>query len=420
LKKRNPHAVRVVVTGLGTINPIGQTVREFWDNLKAEKPGIRRIRNVELDDFPVQIGGEIDLEDYKKYFKTKNVERKLDRYIIFGHIAGSQAVIDSGLEIDRAPERYGSLIGTGDAGIKAHLDNIRRIDKTGMQSVSPYYITSAIPNTGSGYFAQAWNLQGPSFSVNSACSTGNYAIGIASSLIKMGVVDAMFAGGSEAAVNQPGLAAFDKIFALSSRNDSPETASRPFDKDRDGFVLGEGAGVLCLEELEHAKRRGARIYAEITGVGFSCDAHDLVAPDPEGQGAARAMKAALDSAKLDPMDLDLINCHATSTSLGDLAEGIAINKVFGSYAKEVPVHSTKSMIGHLLGGASSIEAIASIMVLEESVIHSTINLFEQDPRINLNVVKETLEDGSINHIMSNSFGFGGQNAVIVLSRYRGN
>jgi 3-oxoacyl-[acyl-carrier-protein] synthase II len=253
--------------------------------------------------------------------------------------------------------------------------------------------------------------------VNSACSTGNYAIGIAVSLIKMGIADAMFTGGAEAAVNQPGLAAFDKIFALSNRNDSPETASRPFEKNRDGFVLGEGAGVLCLEELEHARKRGAHIYAEITGFGFSCDAHDLVAPDPEGRGSARAMQTALDSAGLNPGDIGLINCHATSTSLGDTAEGVAINKVFGSY--DVPAHSTKSMIGHLLGGASAVEAIADIMVLEEGVVHSTINLFEQDPQINLNVVHNTLEDGSINHIVSNSFGFGGQNAVVVLSRYTG-
>ena len=419
MKPTDPHAVRVVVTGLGTINPIGSTVREFWDNLKEEKPGIRRIQNFDVGDFPVQIGGEIDLADFEGYFKTKRVEKKLDRFIIFGHIAGCQAVKDSGLEIDRAPHRYGSLIGSADAGIKAHQDNIRRIYATGMQSVSPYYVTSAIPSTASAYFAKEWNLQGPSFCVNSACSTSNYAIGIAVSLIKMGIVDAMFTGGAEAPVNHAGLAAFDKIFALSNRNDSPETASRPFEKDRDGFVLGEGAGVLCLEKLEHAKQRGAHIYAEITGIGFSCDAYDLVAPDPEGRGVARAMQEALDSAGLNPDDIGLINCHATSTSLGDTTEGIAVNKVFGPYATDVPAHCTKSMIGHLLGGASAAEAIAAIMVLEEGVVHSTINLFEQDPQINLNIVTNTLEDGSINHIMSNSFGFGGQNAVIVLSRYSG-
>jgi len=419
LKPTDPHAVRVVVTGLGTINPIGSTVREFWDNLKEEKPGIRRIRNFDVGDFPVQIAGEIDLTDFEGYFKSKRVEKKFDRFIIFGHIAGSQAVKDSGLEIDRAPHRYGSLIGTGDAGIKAHQDNIGRIHTIGMQSVSPYYVTRAIPNTAAAYFAKEWNLQGPSFSVSSACSSSNYAVGVAVLLIKMGIVDAMFTGGAEAPVNQAALAAFDKIFALSNRNDSPETASRPFEKDRDGFVLGEGAGVLCLEELEHAKKRGAHIYAEITGFGFSCDAHDLVAPDPEARGAARAMQTALDSAGLNPDDIGLINCHATSTSLGDASEGVAVNKAFGPHATTVRAHSTKSMIGHLLGGASAVEAIADIMVLEEGVVHSTINLFEQDPQINLNIVKDTLKDGSINHIVSNSFGFGGQNAVIVLSRYSG-
>ena len=413
--------MRVVVTGIGTINPIGHTVKDFWDGLREEKQGVRRIRNIDTLDCSSQIAGEIDLADIdlKEYFKTKHVERKYDRYIIFGHIAGTQAVRDSGLDIDASPERCGSLIGTGDAGIKAHNDNIKKIHSTGMHTVSPYYITNAIPNTGSAYFAQNFNLQGPSFSVNSACATGNHAIGVAASLIKMGLADVMFTGGSEAPVNEPALAAFDKIMALSTRNDSPETASRPFDRDRDGFVLGEGAGVVCVEELEHAKRRGARIYAEITGYAFSCDAHDLVAPDPEARGAARAIREALDMARLNPSDIGLINCHATSTPLGDTAEGRAINAVFGSYGPTVPVHSTKSMVGHLLGGASAVEAIAAILILEEGVVHSTVNQFEQDPNIDLNVVKEVYQDGSIDHILSNSFGFGGQNAVIILSRFKG-
>ncbi|HUV06302.1 MAG TPA: beta-ketoacyl-[acyl-carrier-protein] synthase family protein [Spirochaetia bacterium] len=416
---RNPHETRVVITGLGTINPLGHTVAEYWDNLIKGKSGIRRAKNVDLSDFSIQIAGEIDLPDLSGYFKSKKVEKKLDRYIIFGHISGTQAIRDSGIDIEGAPHRYGSLIGTADAGIATHLENVKRIVRTGMQSVSPYFVTSAIPNTAPAYFAKEWNLQGVSFSVNSACSSSNHALGLAVSLIKMGMADAIFAGGSEAAVNESGFAAFAKIFALSDRNDSPETASRPFDKDRNGFVLSEGAGVLCLEELEHAKRRGAHIYAEISGVGFSCDAYDLVAPDPEAEGAARAMKLALESARLNPEDINLINGHATSTPLGDIAESVAINKVFGKSAEKIPVHSTKSMTGHMLGGAGTVEAIAAILALEKGIIHPTINVFEQDSAINLNVVKNNLQNGRIDHVLSNSFAFGGQNAVLVFSRFKG-
>jgi 3-oxoacyl-[acyl-carrier-protein] synthase II len=415
---RNPHETRVVVTGLGTINPLGDIVQEFWDNLIKGKSGIRRTQNVEPNDFSVQIAGEIDLPDITKYFKSKKVEKKLDRYIIFGHISGSQAVEDSGLDIEAEPHRCGTIIGTGGGGVGAHVESIGRIFKSGPQSVSPYYVSSAIPNTGPAYFAKEWNLQGPSFSVSTACASGNYAIGLAVNLIKMDMADAIFAGGSEAVVNASGLAGFAKIMALSDRNDSPETASRPFDKDRDGFVLGEGAGVLCLEELEHAKKRGAHIYAEITGVGFSCDAYDLVAPDPEAKGAARAMRLALESARLNAEDIDLINGHATSTTLGDLAESVAVNRVFGDYSTKVPVHSTKSMVGHLLGGAGAVEAIAVILALEKGLIHQTSNVFEQDPAINLNVVKKTIENGQISHVLSNSFGFGGQNGVVVISRFK--
>jgi len=262
-----------------------------------------------------------------------------------------------------------------------------------------------------------WNLQGPCFSVNSACATGNHALGVAASLIKMGMADAIFTGGAEAPIFPSGMAAFGNIMALSERNDSPETASRPFDKDRDGFVLSEGAGVLCLEELEHARRRGARIYAELSGYGFSSDAFDLVAPHPDSRGSAQAMTSALESAKLNVDQIDLINCHAASTLLGDLAESKAINSVFKDHAPGVPAHSTKSMTGHPLGAASAVEAIASILAIKEGVIHPTINQFEQDPRIMLNVVRNQPRDARVNHILSNGFGFGGENAAIALSRF---
>ncbi len=414
---RNPHEVRVVITGLGTINPIGNTVAEFWDNLIAGKSGIRRIKNFDIGDFDVQIAGEVDLpDDLTTYFKKKKMIKRLDRFIIFGHIAGVQALRDSGIEPDREPERIGALIGTGDGGLQTNYDNIVRITERGMNAISPFYVVSAIPNMASGYFAKEMNLQGPNFSLNSACATGNHAIGVAAMMIKMGLADVMFAGGAEAVVAIPSIAAFAIIDALSERNDSPETASRPFDKDRDGFILAEGAGVLCLEELEHAKKRGAKIYAELKGFGFSCDAHDVVAPHPEGKGAAAAMKAALDSAKLNIDDIDLINAHGTSTPIGDFAESKAICALFGEKVKTLPVHSTKSMTGHLLGAAGGAEAIAAILALEKGIIHPSVNLFQKDPKIQINVVTEPTEK-KVKTVFSNNFGFGGQNASIILSKF---
>jgi 3-oxoacyl-[acyl-carrier-protein] synthase II len=415
----NTSSRRVVITGLGTINPLGNTVNEYMDNLVAGTSGIRLAKKTDLSSFHVRIAGEVDLPDLTEYFRSKRMARRLDDYVIFSHIAGTQAVQDSGLEIERAPHRYGALIGTGDAGIKTHMVNINRISKTGMQSTSPFYVIGAIPNTGSAFFAQEWNLQGPSFAVSSACATGNHAIGVAAMLIQSGMADAMFTGGAEAAVNEAGMAAFGNIMALSDRNDDPVTASRPFDKDRNGFVLSEGAGVICLEELEHAKARGAQIYAELTGFYFTTDAHDLVAPHPEGRNSSKAIRGALDSAKLNPEDIGLINSHGTSTPLGDRVEGTAVNIAMGDRGTTVPVHSTKSMVGHMLGGASAVEAIAAVMVFQRGVIHPSINLFEQDPEINLNIITEPQEDAGVRHILSNAFGFGGHNACIVLSRFDG-
>ena len=416
---RNPNDVRVVVTGIGTLNPLGNTVEEFWGNLLRGKNGIRTIQNVEIDDYNIKIAGEVDLPDIAEYFAEKKMAKRLDRYVVYAHIAGTQALRDSGLDIDKAPHRYGSLIGSGDGGVDGHLENVTRINTRGMNYTSPFFIVNVIPNTGSGFFAKSWNLQGPSLAVSSACATSNHAMGIGSMMIKMGMVDAIFAGGSEAAINKSGLSAFGNIFALSERCDTPETASRPFDIDRDGFVLGEGAGVLCLEELEHAKRRGARIYCELTGFGFSCDAYDLVAPHPDARGATQAINAAIDSAKLPAEEIGLINCHGTSTLLGDIAEFKAAQHVFGDYAREIPVHSTKSMTGHSLGAAGGIEAIATILAFERGLIHETTNQFNQDPEIGFNVVKNGPLERKINHVLSNGFGFGGQNAAVVLSRYNG-
>jgi 3-oxoacyl-[acyl-carrier-protein] synthase II len=417
--KRNPHETRVVITGMGTINPLANTVNEFWDNLIEGKSGIRLVKHTDLSDFSVQIGGEVDYPDLSEYFPQKML-RRLDRFVIFGHVAATRAFKDAGLEpidIEKAPHLYGAIIGTGDAGSGLHYRMFQQIQEVGMDHASPFYVIGVIPNMPPAYFSKENNFQGPNFSVNSACATSNHAIGTAASMIKMGLAEVMLAGGTEAVLNVAGFSGFGVIRALSTRNDSPETASRPFDKDRDGFVLGEGSGIICLEELEHAKNRGARIYAELKGFGFSCDAHDLVAPQPEGRGAVIAMNSALESASLNKESIDLINAHGTSTMLGDIAESKAINKVFGDYTSSIIVHSTKSMIGHLIGAAGGVEAIASILAIEKGVIHPSVNIFKQDLQINLNIAADGPIEKKVRHVLSNSFGFGGQNASIVLSEF---
>jgi 3-oxoacyl-[acyl-carrier-protein] synthase II len=417
--QRNPYTTRVVITGLGTINPIGNTVTQYWDNLTKGKSGVRLAQHTDLSSFSVKIGAEVDLPDLDAYFPQKKMVRRLDRFIVFSHIAATQALKDSGLDVEKAPHRYGAIIGTGDAGVGVHFANMSSIIEKGMESVSPFYVVGCIPNTAAGYVGKEYNLQGPNFTVNSACASSNHAIGIAVSMIKMGLADAILSGGAEAVVNIMGFAGFGVIQALSERNDSPETASRPFDKGRDGFVLGEGAGILCLEELEHAKARGAHIYGELSGWGFSCDAYDLVAPHPEGRGACAAMTQALESAGLNVEDIDLVNAHGTSTPLGDISESLAITKVFKHLAEKVRVHSTKSMIGHLVGAGGGVEAIAGLLAISKNIIHPTINQFEQDPKIRLNVVRNQPVEAKVDHFMSNSFGFGGQNATLVISKFKG-
>jgi 3-oxoacyl-[acyl-carrier-protein] synthase II len=407
-----------VVTGLGTINPIGNDVPSFWDNLKRGTNGVRRLRNFDPGDAAVQIGGEVDIPDLTEYGLGRKSVRRFDRFILFAHVAGTQALRDAGIDVEKAPHRYGSVIGSGEGGLTAHETNVPRIQDGGPDAAAPLYVVNAIPSSGTGFVAREWNLQGPNFAVSAACATSNHSISVASLLIKSGLADAMLAGGSEAVVTILGLGAFSAITALSERNDSPETASRPFDRDRDGFVLSEGAAALCLEDLEHARARGARIYAEITGYGLSCDAHDLVAPHPEADGAALAMRNALESAQLSVDDIDLINCHATSTPLGDVAECRGIHSVFGDLATRVPVHATKSMTGHLVGATSASEAIASILAITEGAVHPTTNQFERDPDIDLNIVRECA-DMDIRHVLSNSFGFAGQNSALVISRFDG-
>jgi 3-oxoacyl-[acyl-carrier-protein] synthase II len=414
-RRRDPGSTRVVITGLGTINPIGNTVDEYWANLIAGKSGTRLARNTDLSNYSVKIGAEVDLPDLSGYFPRKAMLRRLDRFIVFSHIAAAQAFASSGLDVANDPSRYGVILGTADAGVGVQLANIRGVVERGIDSISPFYVVGTIPNTAAGYTAKEFDLRGPNFTVNSACASGNHAIGVAAMTIKMGMADAVLTGGAEAVANVMGFGGFGVIQALSERNDSPETASRPFDRDRDGFVLGEGAAVICVEELEHARQRGAHIHCELTGWGFSCDAHDLVAPHPEGRGACAAMEMALDTARLNPADIDLINAHGTSTRLGDLSESRAIRRVFDH---DVLVHSTKSLIGHLIGAAGGAEVIAAALALERGIVHPTINQFEQDPDIDLHIVRNEPREVDVEHVLSNSFGFGGQNATLVLSKYR--
>ncbi|OHD57408.1 MAG: hypothetical protein A2Y33_07955 [Spirochaetes bacterium GWF1_51_8] len=422
--RRNPYETRIVVTGLGTINPLGNTVREFWDNLKIGKTGIRLSQRYakELENFPVKIAGEVDYPANITDYIQKKMLNRFGRYAIFAHVAATQAYRDTGItkeEVEIDPTRYGAIIGTGEAGLGMHWDAFINMREYGLDHTSPFYVVGVIPNTPPGYFAKENNFQGPNFSVNSACASSNHAIGNAAMMIRMGMADVMMAGGTEAVVILPGFSGFNAIFALSRRSDSPETASRPFDKDRDGFVLAEGSGIICLEELEHAKKRGAKIYAELKGFGFSCDAYDLVAPHPDGKGGAGAILNALEDAQIDKSQVELINAHGTSTQLGDLTESRGINRVFGEKTMDVMVQSTKSMTGHLIGAAGGIEAIATIMAFEEGVIHPSVNVFEQDPEIHLNVVKNRAIEKKIKVALSNSFGFGGQNSSIVLTRYEG-
>lgn len=411
---------RVVVTGLGTINPIGNTVQEFWGNLKEGKSGIRKITLFDPGDYHTDFAGEVSVTDaHYSRFKSRKMARRFDRYVLFSYLAAQEALNDAGIQdtINARPERYASLLSSGSGGTISYSEAAYAAFNRSMDHVHPLSVVNSINSTGAGYFAQMHNLQGPSFAISSACSSSNYSFAIATQLIRSGLIDGAVAGGAEACICEIGIASFGNIFALSRRKSDFQTASRPFDKDRDGFVIGEGAGVLCLERLDIAKKRGANIYCEITGFGWSCDAYDLVAPRKDGLNSAQAMQMSLDQAHLNPEDVDLINAHATSTPLGDVAEYRAVQRVFGAHANTVPTHSTKSLIGHLLGGAAGVSAIAIAMVFQEGYAHHTINQFEQDPEIKFNVIAKEPLKMNANHALSNSFAFGGQNATIIFSRF---
>lgn len=409
---------RVVITGLGVVSPVGNGKEKFWNNLLAGKPGVGPITQFDATDFPVKIAGEVKDFDPVALAGDRKTVRHMDRYTQFAVAAAKMAVADAKLDMTKEdPDMAGTLIGTGIGGIHVMEDTILQIEKRGPEKVNPFAIPMMIANMASGQVSITLGLRGPVLTDVTACASGTNSIGLAARLIKYGDADIMIAGGAEAAVSKAPMAGFAAMKALSSRDCPPEEASCPFDAGRDGFVLGEGSGVLVLEELEHAKKRGAHIYAELAGYGSNGDAYHITAPRPGGELAYLCMEKALKDAHTKPEEVDYINAHGTSTHLNDLNETSAIKALLGKHAYEIPVNSTKSMTGHLLGAAGAIEAVVCTLSIENNKVHPTINLKERDPECDLDYVTEGARDVKINVAMSNSFGFGGHNAVIVMRRY---
>jgi 3-oxoacyl-[acyl-carrier-protein] synthase II len=409
---------RVVVTGLGIVSPVGANLTENWENITAGRTGITRVSRFDITGYPSTMAGEVKGFDPAEYIAPKEA-RKMDRFIQLGMAAGIQAMRDSGLEItDTNAERIGANIGSGIGGLESIENTSITLHEKGPRRVSPFYVPGSIINMISGNLSILYGMKGPNLAMVTACTTATHAIGDASRIIQFGDADVMVAGGAEAPVTPTGLAGFGNAKALSTRNDDPEGASRPWDRDRDGFVIGEGAGVVVLEELEFAKKRGARIYAEVIGFGMSGDAYHMTQPAEGGEGAARCMDVALKNAGIDPADVDYINAHGTSTPLGDLAETKAVKRSFGDHAGKLAVSSTKSMTGHLLGAAGGIEAIYTAMAIHNQLAPPTINLEHPDPECDLDFVPNTAREMKIDVALSNSFGFGGTNGTLVLRRFQ--
>jgi 3-oxoacyl-[acyl-carrier-protein] synthase II len=410
---------RVVITGMGAVTPLAADLKSYWDRLLAGQSGIGFIEEVDTTEFKVKIGGEVKNWHPEKFFDSKAC-RRMDRFSQFAMVAALEAWTDAGLDIAREdPFRFGSIVGCGIGGLNEYEDqHTKFLQGGGPRSVSPFVIPKMMPNAGAGNISIHFGLAGPSRAISTACASAGDAIADAMRVIQLDEADLMVTGGAEAAITDMGLGGFISARALSMRNDNPQAASRPFDKDRDGFVLAEGAGILILEELEHAKKRGVRIYAELLGAGSTSDAHNITAPHPEGIGAARAMQLALRSAKLDPADIDYINAHGTSTELGDAAETLAVKKVFGDHARTVAISSTKSMIGHTLGASGGVELVATVMSIKDGVVHPTINLDTPDPACDLDYVPNVARKMQVRHALSNSFGFGGHNVSLVVGALR--
>ncbi|MDK2871654.1 MAG: 3-oxoacyl-[acyl-carrier-protein] synthase [bacterium] len=407
---------RVAITGAGVVSPIGIGVEEFWQALKEGKNGIERITSFDPSGLDSQIAGEVRNFDPSPYLDKKE-QKRLDRVIQFSLVASELAMKDAGLNVDELnPERFGVCIGSGQGGIITSFEQIKVLLEKGPSKISPFFIPMMIINMSGAYVATKYNAKGPNYAPVSACASAAHSIGEAFEIIRRGDADIMLAGGAEAAVTPIGVAGFCAMKALSTRNDEPAKASRPFDKLRDGFVIGEGAGVIVLEEMERAKARGARIYAELVGYAANCDAYHITAPSPDGEGAVKAMLKALEKAGISPDEVDYINAHGTSTPLNDKTETLAIKQVFGERAYKIPISSTKSMIGHLLGAAAAAEIIATLLAIYGGVIHPTINYEVPDPECDLDYVPNEARESNVRVAIKNSFGFGGHNAVLVLKK----
>ncbi len=408
---------RVVITGLGIVSPVGSTIAPAWENILAGRSGIRRIEAFDASQFPVQISGSVRGFNADDYIAPKE-QKKMDTFIHYGIGAGVQAINDAGLEItDENATRVGVAIGSGIGGLPGIEKNYEAYLKGGPRKISPFFVPSSIINMVSGHLSIMYGMRGPNISIVSACTTGAHNIGDAARMIAHGDADIMLAGGAEMATCPLGIGGFASARALcASHNDDPEHASRPWDLNRDGFVLGDGAGVLVLEEYEHARARDANIYCELVGYGVSSDAYHMTAPPPDGAGATLAMRNALRDAKLNPEDVDYINAHGTSTPVGDRAESEAVKAAFGERAYGLALSSTKSMIGHLLGAAGGVEAVFSVLTIRDQVMPPTINLDTPDPECDLDYVPNTARDATVNVAMSNSFGFGGTNGTVVFRK----
>jgi 3-oxoacyl-[acyl-carrier-protein] synthase II len=407
---------RVVVTGLGCISPIGNTIADAWEAALAGKSGIANITKFDASPFSTRFAGEVKNFNVEDYLPGKE-GRHMDTFIHFGMAAGIQALQDSGIVVtDDNADRIGVLVGSGIGGLPMIEETKAEYDNRGPRRISPFFVPASIINMISGDLSIKFGLRGPNLAIVTACTTGLHCIGQAARLIEYGDADVMIAGGSESTVSPLGLGGFASARALSSRNDDPATASRPWDRDRDGFVLGEGAGVMVLEEYEHAKARGAKIYAEVVGFGMSADANHITAPLEDGSGASRCMVAAMQYAGINPDQVQYVNAHGTSTPVGDVAEVKGIKRTFGDHAKKLVVNSTKSMTGHLLGGAGGLESVFTVLAIHKQVSPPTINIFNQDPECDLDFCANTARDMKIDYAVKNSFGFGGTNGTLVFAK----
>lgn len=412
----------MVITGLGVITPVGSTVEECWKSVLEGRSGVRRISCFDPSWFTSQIAAEVLDFDPSLYLNPKEI-KKTDRFVQFATAASKMAIEDTGLVLDKEDRnRIGVIVGSGIGGLHTieteHIKYIERGPEIGPQKISPFLIPKLIVNMAAGYVSMYFGLKGPNTAVATACATGNHAIGDAFRLIQFGEADIMVAGGSEAAITIMGFGGFCALRALSTRNDAPEKASRPFDKERDGFVMGEGAGVVVLEELERALKRRAKIYCELVGYGMTADAYHITAPDPKGEGAARCMALSLKNARLSPKDVDYINAHGTSTEYNDRVETLAIKKVFGEHAKKLAISSTKSVMGHLLGASGGVELVISALAIENNVVPPTINYEIPDPECDLDYTPNKPKERKVDVAISNSLGFGGHNATLVLKRFK--